>query len=155
MNLKKNESKVSKIHRSSGPTVPCCDLCDPTLLDLVRPGSPDSSSRSQNLKIGMVNKDVAEELRGWRSRVWERDHGESLFGPEGILTDNMVDNMASVGPMLRLAELERVVGSQWAWFGQYGDDLLSTLLGMSIPPMIPIVTQGPRSEGEKTTSRLR
>ena len=124
-------------HRFSAPTVPCCDLCDPTLLDLVRPGCPDPSSRSQNLKTGIVNEDVAEGLRGWRSRVWEKDYGESLFGPEGILTDNMVQSLASVGPILRLAELENVVGSQWPWFGQYGDNLLTTLLDMSIPPVTP------------------
>jgi hypothetical protein len=34
------------------------DLCDPTLLDLVRPGCPDLSQRSQNLKTGVVNKNV-------------------------------------------------------------------------------------------------
>ena len=48
--------------------------------------------------------------------------------------DNMVENLASVGPILHLAELEHVIGPQWAWFGQYGDDLLAALLGMSIPP---------------------
>ena len=58
----------------------------------------------------------------------------------------MVENLASVGPILRLAELERVVGSQWAWFGQYGDDLLTTLLGMSIPPVTP---KAPEVRGTK------
>jgi hypothetical protein len=94
----------------------------------------------------MVNKDVAEGIKRWRSQVWVRDYGDSLFGPEGILTDVMVKNLASVGPILRLAELELVVGSQWAWFGQYGDDLLAVLLGMSIPPVMP---KAPEVRGTK------
>ena len=64
------------------------------------------------MKTGIVNENVAEEIRRWRSRVWERDYGESLFGPEGILSDDVVKNLASVGPILRLAELVRIVGSQ-------------------------------------------
>ena len=103
----------------------------------MRPGCPDLSRRNQNLKTGVINENVAKEIRGWRSRVWERDYGESLFGPEAILSDDVVKNLASVGPILHLAELERVVGSQWAWFGEYGDDLLAKLLAMSIPPMTP------------------
>ena len=138
--------RSKEIHHSSGPTVPCCDLCDPTLLDLVRPGSPDLSRRSQNLKTGIVNKNVVGEIRAWRSRIWKRDYGESLFGPEAILSDDVVKNLASVGPILRLAELERIVGSQWAWFGEYGDDLLAVLLAMSIPPMTP---KAPEARGTK------
>ena len=46
-------------------------------------------------------------------------------------------NLVSVGTILRFAELERVVGSQWAWFGKYGDDLLAIILAMSIPPITP------------------
>ena len=54
--------------------------------------------------------------------------------------------MASVGPILCLAELERIVGSQWAWFGDYGDDLLAELLAISIPPMTP---KAPEARGTK------
>jgi len=78
--------------------------------------------------------------------VWDKDYSESLFGPEGILSDEIVDTLASVGPIVRLAELERVVGSQWAWFGQYGDSLLEALLGMSIPALIP---KDPKPRGTK------
>jgi len=112
----------------------------------VRPGPPDSSRRSQNLKTGKVNEDVAEKIRNWRLHVWAKDYGESLFGPEGILSDEIIDTLASVGPIVRLAELERVVGSQWAWFGQYGDSLLDTLLAMSIPVLIP---KDPKPRGTK------
>lgn len=39
--------------------------------------------------------------------------------------------------MSRLNELERVVGTDWPWFGQYGDDLLEELNKLNIPPMQP------------------
>jgi len=71
---------------------------------------------------------------GAYSHAWDRDYGEPVFGPEGVLSDEIVDTLASVGPIVCLAELEGV-GSQWAWFGQYGDSLLDALLAMSIPAL--------------------
>src|SRR6266545_1764838 len=62
-------------------------------------------------------------------RVATRFQGCAL----GILSDK-VEHLASVGPVLQLIELECVVGCQWPWFGQYGDELLTELLHMSIPP---------------------
>ena len=60
-----------------------------------------------------------------------------VFGPSGILKDDTLETLASVGPILRLSELERVVGSQWAWFGKYGNDLLAALAEMDMSPMQP------------------
>ena len=78
--------------------------------------------------------------------LWGGQQSIALFGPEVILSDDVVKNLASVGPILRLAELEHIVGSQWAWFGEYGDDLLAVLLAMSIPPMTP---KAPEARGTK------
>jgi len=57
----------------------------------------------------------------------------SLFGPEGILSDEIIDTLASVGPIICLAELEWVVSLQWVWFGQYGNSLLDALLVLGSP----------------------
>ena len=77
------------------------------------------------------------ELWNWRTRIWERDFEDAVFGPSGILKDKILETLASVGPILQLAELERVVGSQWAWFGKYGDELLAALAEMDMRPMQP------------------
>jgi hypothetical protein len=69
--------------------------------------------------------------------VWQRNFKSALFSPSGILSDKIIENLASVGPVLRLIKLECVVVSQWPWFGKYGDELLTALLHMSIPPVKP------------------
>ena len=124
-------------HRIVGPTVPCCDLCDPTLLNLTRPGPPTTAKRTPPLKLGLLNEEVCARLEDWRECVWQRDFKGALFAPSGILGDKVIESLASIGPVLRLIELERVVGSQWPWFGKYGDELLTALLRMSIPPVKP------------------
>lgn len=67
----------------------------------------------------------------------KRDFEDALFAPSGILSDDRIENLSSVGPIGRLNELERVVGADWPWFGQYGDALLEELKKLNIPPMQP------------------
>ena len=119
------------------PIVPCCDLCDPTLLDRTRPAPKVNQPKAMTMKTGIVNKTVRSALQRWRSRIWQRDFKDALFAPSGILSDECIDNLSSVGPIGRLNELERVVGMDWPWFGQYGDTLLEELEKLNIPPMQP------------------
>jgi hypothetical protein len=53
------------------------------------------------------------------------------------LSDERIENLTSIGPIGRLNELEQVVGMDWPWFGQYGDNLLEELKKLDIPPMQP------------------
>ena len=119
------------------PIVPCCDLCDPTLLDRTHPAPKVNQPKATTMKTGIVNKTVRSALQQWRSRIWQRDFEDALFAPSGILSDEHIDNLSSVGPIGRLNKLERVVGMDWPWFGQYGDTLLEELEKLNIPPMQP------------------
>ncbi|EDR09889.1 uncharacterized protein LACBIDRAFT_325779 [Laccaria bicolor S238N-H82] len=118
-------------------TVPCCDLCDPTLLDRTRLAPSTIQPKAAALKMGIVNETVRSALQQWRSEILKRDFKDALFAPSGILSDERIDNLSSVGSIGRLNELERVVGADWPWFGQYGDALLEELLKLDIPPMQP------------------
>ena len=86
------------------------------------------------------------ELQNWHAHVWERDFEDAVFGPLGILKDKIIETLALVGPILWLAELKHVVGSQWAWFGKYGDELLAALAEIDMRPMQP---KPPQTQGTK------
>ena len=118
-------------------SVPCCDICCPDLLDLTRPGPPVSIQKASALKLGIPNSEVIQSVHEWRRKIWNRDFPNALFGPSGILCDESVNSLASVGPILSLIQLEKVVGESWPWFGKYGDELLEELEKMSIPPLQP------------------
>jgi hypothetical protein len=60
-----------------------------------------------------------------------------MFGPSGILSNETLTALSSVGPILSLKQLESIVGENWPWFGKYGDNLLTQLISLNIPPMIP------------------
>ena len=65
------------------------------------------------LKLGLPNENVHTALEDWRDRVLVRDFGSSIFGSSGILKDDVIVKLASAGPILNLAGLERIVGPQW------------------------------------------
>ncbi|KIJ91905.1 hypothetical protein K443DRAFT_135401 [Laccaria amethystina LaAM-08-1] len=102
-----HESRITAILY---PTIPCCDLCDPTLLDCTWPAPKINQPKAMAIKTGIVNE-------------------------TSILGDESIENLSSVGPIGRLNELERVVGMDWLWFGQYGDNLLEEIKGLDIHPM--------------------
>lgn len=80
-------------------------------------------------------------LNLWRRNIQQGDFKDSLFGPSGILDDDTLIKLSSVGPVLSLIELEAVVGEGWIWFGKYGDSLLAEMMDMHIPPMQPKPTK--------------
>ena len=118
-------------------SVPCCDICCPELLDLTRPGPPVTIQKASALKLGIPNSEVVQSVHEWRRKIRNRDFPDSIFGPSGILSDEIVNSLGSVGPILSLIQLEKVVGESWPWFGKYGDELLEELEKLTIPPLQP------------------
>ncbi|KAI0073144.1 P-loop containing nucleoside triphosphate hydrolase protein [Panus rudis PR-1116 ss-1] len=73
----------------SALTVPCCDLCDPTLFDHTRPGQPV--------------KEVVKQLKQWRRMVYRRDHGCAMYDSKAILDDTSIALLASHGSLSKAA----------------------------------------------------
>ena len=93
--------------------------------------------RRAQKKLGLPSNIIEDALHEWRKRVWAQDFKNVMFGPSGILTDEILTALSSVGPILSLKELELIVGENWPWFGKYGDNLLTELISLNIPPIIP------------------
>ena len=104
---------------------------------MTRPGPPVSIQKATALKLGIPNSEVVQSIHEWRRKIRDRDFPNAIFGPSGILGDGIVSSLASVGPILSLIQLEKVVGESWPWFGKYGDELLEELEKLSIPPLQP------------------
>ncbi|KAF9556931.1 P-loop containing nucleoside triphosphate hydrolase protein [Agrocybe pediades] len=128
-------------NKTPQPTVPCCDICEPSLLDRVRPSPPDATTRKPQVKTGTINMSVKTALQKWRREIWQRDFKNAMFNASAILKDDTLETLASVGPLEGLDDLERVVGEEWPWLDKYGDELLQTMAGLAIAPMEPRPTQ--------------
>ena len=116
------------------PTVSCCDLCDPSLLNQTRPAPPSRVPRKKNATPGVVDKELKKAIIKWRKDIWTRDFGDALFGPSAVLSDAAVESVSSFGRIDRLIVLESALGGYWAWFGRYGDELLNLFRNLEVAP---------------------
>lgn len=119
-------------------SVPCCDICCPHLLDLTRPGKPPVIPRQAAVKRGVPNTMVQDQLHEWRTKVHSRDYSTSLFAAPGLLADDTVDLLSSVGPCISREFLSRTLVGQWMWESKYGGELYELLASLNIPPMVPL-----------------
>ncbi|KAF8950950.1 hypothetical protein BDZ97DRAFT_1891098 [Flammula alnicola] len=81
------------------PTVPCCDICDPSLLDRTCPGKRTDGAKTSRVKVGVLSSPVLEKLHDWRCLVKTRDFASSLFSADALLSDSFIDLLASVRPV--------------------------------------------------------
>lgn len=135
----------------AGPSVPCCDICDPSLLDRTRPGSPPEVARNARVKQGESSVEVLEKLHNWRCTVKHRDFSGSLFSIEALLSNSLIELLSKVGPVSSRARLSVILGGQWGWEATYGDELFSAMQEMNIPAFTPLLPK----QGASITKRRR
>lgn len=128
------------------PVVPCCDICCPALLDQTRPGKAPVVPRQSAVKRGEINQDVQLVLHKWRVEIKTRDYPTPLFSASGILRDETIALLSSVGPINSRQYLEAVLSGQWTWWEKYGEELFACLSALDIPPMKPLP---PKKRGKK------
>ncbi|CAA7269640.1 unnamed protein product [Cyclocybe aegerita] len=122
------------------PSVPCCDICCPELLNRTRPGKRPKNTRAKVVKRGEPCQLVIDAVVAWRSKIKARDFKDVLFTSDGLVSDEVVDLLANVGPIQCPEQLSAAVSGQWGWEETYGDELLQELLKLDIPPLIPLPT---------------
>jgi hypothetical protein len=129
-------------------TVPCCDICNPELLNLTRPAAPRPNSRKKTVPYEAVNPEIKLSLKQWRTDIWSRDFEDAIFSAAGILSDVAIDKLSSVvSPIENLISLERALGGGWAWFGTYGDELLDYI------KTLPFKSMGPKPKQKRAVKR--
>lgn len=79
-----------------------------------------------------------QTLHAWRVSVKTRDFRTALFAGSGLLCDDLIDLLASVGPIDTKIIFDRLVCERWSWSAKYGQELFDELTRIGpIPPKIP------------------
>ncbi|EAU85201.2 ATP-dependent DNA helicase recQ [Coprinopsis cinerea okayama7 len=103
----------------------CCDLCNPQLLDRVRPGKPPAKERRKVVKKrAEIALHVWSKLDEWRMLVHARDWPRSMLGPSAILSDDDLEMLAMAENITTLEDLKDIL-HQWTWRTKYVDELWS------------------------------
>lgn len=114
-------------------TVPCCDLCDPKLLDYTRPGPKPISRRQQNVQKGLPDIRAQLKLDDWREAIFERDHAGAQFDSEAILPNDLLADIVCLPPTILVSEkLVQYLRTRWVWWDRYGDELTIFIRALGI-----------------------
>ena len=130
------------------PVVPCCDICDPTLLDLFRPPRPPPERKQKSFRRGLPDLNAQQELRRWRKQVYERDHSHAQYDSSAILPDDLIGTLtSSLGPLTssRIADL---IGDKWIFWPKYGaeiSEVLASRINVKVVPLPPKPRAGKRN----------
>ncbi|KAH9934406.1 P-loop containing nucleoside triphosphate hydrolase protein [Amylocystis lapponica] len=113
-------------------TVPCCDICDPSLFDHTRPGLLAPQPKPKGTARGEPHHDTQIRLRAWRRMVFKRDHPLSQLDPTLILDDATLLHLCSIGQMTPTT-MATILKPSWVWWDRYHAELLTFLEGLTIP----------------------
>ncbi|KLO12034.1 hypothetical protein SCHPADRAFT_891083 [Schizopora paradoxa] len=106
----------------STSTVPCCDICCPSLLDLVRPGIKPKAKRNPKLPEIKPNSSLVSSLHEWREKIHKRDIQSTFLTPSTILPDEAVSILASLSTISKKS-LQAHLQKRWRYWETYGDEL--------------------------------
>ncbi|TFY56011.1 hypothetical protein EVG20_g9099 [Dentipellis fragilis] len=121
-------------------TVPCCDICCPTLLDRTRPGMKVQNRGGKRLAYGEKIDTVEKALIQWRKDVLERKNATYLTA-DCILPNDAVRKLSTLKQPLSTASIEGYLSHQWYHWSDYGEELTELLVGLqpevAAPPLPP------------------
>ncbi|KAJ6454029.1 hypothetical protein C8R47DRAFT_997476, partial [Mycena vitilis] len=129
---------LSRIFKNATPTVPketCCDICNPSLFDSVRPSEPVRAVRQKGIRKGPPVDSVHLSLFKWRREVKKMDYPNSIFAAHAILDDATCELLSSIGPVDNMAVLEQLLKSSWSRWDELGNRLYVYMHGLQIPPL--------------------
>lgn len=142
------------------PSVPCCDICCPELLDRTRPGICKQNHAAQKIPFEKDScRHLEDALDEWREEVFERDEPDSFLSPSSILPDEAIEKLAKLSRPLQRAHIHVYLSRRWPLWLRYGEDLIKTLLYIdatfltprSTTPTAPDSSSASANESRKRT----
>ncbi|KAH9919751.1 P-loop containing nucleoside triphosphate hydrolase protein [Epithele typhae] len=123
--------KIFESATEQRPIVPCCDLCDISLLGPARPSPLKNESKPRLPKKTRPNRDLESKLTTWRVMVHSRETPRRTYSAEAILSDSLIDLLVSHDSLsIKLVSVN--LQEKWAFWDRYGDELMHVLKDVGI-----------------------
>ncbi|KEP47851.1 putative P-loop nucleoside triphosphate hydrolase, partial [Rhizoctonia solani 123E] len=129
------------VYGNSPPTVACCDLCEPSLLDNFKFLPPERQRQRARVRQGVTDPGVIEQLKKWRAETYGRDFPTATWTDDGLLSDEFISKLAALGPIETKSQIAMVLDHTWAHWNRHGDSLFTFLSNLTIPPFQPLPTK--------------
>ncbi|KAH9171007.1 P-loop containing nucleoside triphosphate hydrolase protein [Lactarius sanguifluus] len=128
---RRNVLRTVFINPAPQPIVPCCDVCDPSLLDLVRPGLRPKSTTKKLAYRKQPNLKIVSALRNWRQKVLIDDKHPRYLPASYILPEEAINKLASLSPCTE-STVEGYLSQQWVFWAMYGSDVTAVIISSQL-----------------------
>src|SRR6267142_2746446 len=133
----------------AAPTVSCCDICSPSLLDLVRPGKKPNTDRSTRLAFEkQENQALYKTIDNWREETYERNYKDTSLQAENVLPNEAISRLAHLKLPVTAAAIRSFLVDSWPFWDQHGEDLMERVL---IAPTAQPTPSDVMGDGEVST----
>ncbi|QRV82400.1 hypothetical protein RhiJN_10415 [Ceratobasidium sp. AG-Ba] len=115
-------------------TVPCCDRCEPSVLDLIKTTKPPMERKAKLPPRGIPFKPAQRKLVEWRNAILERDFKGVTWSSSAILPHEIIESLTSYGPIGTTELFEQLVRekAEYKWWESYSKELGDLVLGLRI-----------------------
>jgi hypothetical protein len=145
-------SRLSYLPINTGNlTVPCCDCCDPSILNQVIPPPREKQRRITKPKKGKINAALQSDLTTWREEICTRDYSHVLWAPNAFLDDETIASIASRPDIANQTQLAMLLDAHWGFWGQYGQELLIRI--QRTVPVLAAVSQASKTRKRRTSNQ--
>jgi hypothetical protein len=117
-------------YRCLAPTVPCCDICSPSLLDRVRPGKPNTDRAIRLALEKEENPTLYEFIERWREDIYQREYKDSYLQVVNVLPDEAISRLARLKLPPSAAAIRSALVDAWPHWDLHGEELLEHLLSL-------------------------
>lgn len=109
--------------------VPCCDVCCPSLLDLVRPGKNKKETSGPRLAFEKEkSRSLWNILDDWREEYTRTHAAWQAMGPECVLSNEIMDRVARLKLDKFNQHLNKLLQSEWILWDEQGKNLVDHIL---------------------------
>ncbi|KAH9897008.1 hypothetical protein C8Q73DRAFT_780555 [Cubamyces lactineus] len=147
----------AEVFESPAPTaltVPCCDICSPSLFDTCRPAVVSAERRAKTMRRGLPDTSAQDRLREWRLQIYTRDHPHAQFDESAILNDELIATLTLYGP-LSADQLETLLRGKWTFWDEYRHEITRLFETMDITfTPIPLKPRAPPAHPSAPSASL-
>jgi hypothetical protein len=119
---------MTMLTNAAAPTVLCCDVCSPSLLDHTQPGMKPHTDHARQVTKKEVSEALFDLIEDWQDNVYKRDYKYSSLQAGNVLPDEAIVKLAHLKLPLTAFAIQAVLANAWPRWDCHGEELTQHLL---------------------------
>jgi hypothetical protein len=104
---------MTMLTNAAAPTILCCDICSPSLLDHTRPGMKPHTDHARQVTKKEVSEALFDLIKDWQDDVYKHNYKYSSLQAGNVLPDVAIAKLAHLKLPLTAFAIQAVLTNAW------------------------------------------